>query len=94
VASEAGAVGTEFPAHPQAAQAEVRGKWVRGYLSIPMWEGGGHIREDRITKSRKKISRVFLLAVPSHLYSFSLRFISLETHATSYVFLQFSYCTQ
>jgi hypothetical protein len=34
-----------------------------------------------------------LLAIHSHLYSFALRFLFLQTHATSYSFLQFSYCT-
>jgi hypothetical protein len=36
-----------------------------------------------------KVLRVFLLAI----HSFALRYIFLKTHATSYVFLQFSYCT-
>jgi hypothetical protein len=30
-----------------------------------------------------KVLRVFLLAIRSHLYSFALRFIFLQTHATS-----------
>ncbi len=33
-----------------------------------------------------KVLRVFLLAIQSHLYSFSLRFLFLQTHATSYSF--------
>jgi hypothetical protein len=33
-----------------------------------------------------KVLRVFLLAIPSHLYSFALRFLFLQTHATSYSF--------
>ncbi len=33
-----------------------------------------------------KVLRVFLLAIHSHLYSFALRFIFLQTHATSYSF--------
>jgi hypothetical protein len=33
-----------------------------------------------------KVFRVFLLAAQSHLYSFDLRFIFLQTHATSYSF--------
>ncbi len=33
-----------------------------------------------------KALRVFLLAIHSHLYSFALRFIFLQTHATSYSF--------
>ncbi len=37
--------------------------------------------------------RLFLFAIHSHLYSFALRFIFPQTHATSYVFLLFSYCT-
>jgi hypothetical protein len=31
-----------------------------------------------------KVLRVFLIAILSHLYSFSLRFILLQAHATSY----------
>ena len=33
-----------------------------------------------------KVLRVFLLAMHSHLYSFALRFIFLQTHAISYSF--------
>jgi hypothetical protein len=33
-----------------------------------------------------KILRVFLLVIQSHLYSFALRFLLLQTHATSYSF--------
>ncbi len=36
---------------------------------------------------------VFLLAINNHLYSFALRFLFLQTHTTSYVFLQVTYCT-
>ncbi len=35
---------------------------------------------------QKKILRVFLLVIHSHLYSFALRFLFLQTHATSYSF--------
>ncbi len=31
-------------------------------------------------------TKVFLLAIPSHLYSFALRFLFLKIHATSYTF--------
>jgi hypothetical protein len=34
-----------------------------------------------------KILRVFILAVRRHLYSFDLKFLFLQTHATSYSFL-------
>jgi hypothetical protein len=38
--------------------------------------------------------RVFLLGIHSHLYSFALRFLFLQTHATSYSFYSsVSYCT-
>jgi hypothetical protein len=40
-----------------------------------------------------KVLRVFLLDIHSHLYSFALKFLFLQTHATSDVFLQLSYCT-
>jgi hypothetical protein len=33
-----------------------------------------------------KVLRVFLLAIHSHLYSFALRFLYFQTHATSYNF--------
>jgi hypothetical protein len=33
-----------------------------------------------------EVLRVFHLAIHSHLYSFALRFIYLQTHATSYSF--------
>jgi hypothetical protein len=33
-----------------------------------------------------KVSRVFLHAIQSHLYSFALRFLFLQTHAISYSF--------
>ncbi len=39
-----------------------------------------------------EIQRVFLIAIHSHLHSFALRFLFYQTHATSYIFLQFSYC--
>jgi hypothetical protein len=44
-------------------------------------------------ENRTKVLRVFLLAIHSHLYSFALRLIFLQDHATSYVFLKFGYCT-
>jgi hypothetical protein len=40
-----------------------------------------------------KVLRVFILAIHSHLYSFVLRFIFLQTYATPLTVLQFSYCT-
>ncbi len=33
---------------------------------------------------QSKVLRVFLLAIHSHIYSFALRFLFLQTHATSY----------
>ncbi len=33
-----------------------------------------------------KVLRVFLLAIHSHIYSFALRFLFLQTHATSFSF--------
>jgi hypothetical protein len=35
-----------------------------------------------------KVLRVFLLAIRSHLYSFALRFLFLQTHTTSYNFFK------
>jgi hypothetical protein len=38
------------------------------------------------------VLRVFLLAIHSHLYSFSLRFLFIQTHATSYSFCKREWC--
>jgi hypothetical protein len=45
-----------------------------------------------LEKIQTAVLRVFLLAIHSHLYSFALRFLFLQTHATADSFLQFSYC--
>ncbi len=37
-----------------------------------------------------KVWRVFLLAIHSHLYNFALRFLFLQNHATSYIFLLYT----
>ncbi len=47
---------------------------------------GGYPEAEFLDESHTKVLRVFLLAVQSHLYSFALRFIFLQTHATSYSF--------
>jgi hypothetical protein len=39
-----------------------------------------------LDKIQTKVLRVFLLAIKIHLYSFALRFLFLQTHATSYSF--------
>ncbi len=39
-----------------------------------------------LNEIQTKVSRVSLLAIHSHLYSFALRFLFLQTHATSYSF--------
>jgi hypothetical protein len=41
----------------------------------------------------KDLLRVFLFHVHSHLYSFALTFLFLQTHTTSYIFLAFGYST-
>ncbi len=72
------------------------------YVMISGWRGGrgwGILRTkgrhrtvaEFLDEIQTKVIRVFLLAIHSHLYSLALRFIFLQTHATSYVFLQFSY---
>ncbi len=43
-------------------------------------------RPNSWTKFRQKFFRVFLLVIHCHLYSFALRFLFLQTHATSYSF--------
>ncbi len=56
--------------------------------------GGKGAEAEFLDERRKpdKILIVFLLATHSHLFNFALRFLFIQTHATSYVFLQFSYC--
>ncbi len=44
------------------------------------------LRQNSWTKSRRKVLRSFLLAIRSHLYSITLRYLFLQTHATSYSF--------
>ncbi len=39
-----------------------------------------------LDETQTKDLRVFLLAIHSHLYSFALRFLFLQTHSTSYNF--------
>jgi hypothetical protein len=36
-----------------------------------------------LDENQTRVSRVFLLAIHSHLYSFALRFLFLQTHTTS-----------
>ncbi len=67
-------------------------------LEFSRYFGGGHFSHaetDGYFDSRgrilgrnpdKKVLRVFLLAIKSYLYSFALRFLFLQTHATSYSF--------
>jgi hypothetical protein len=38
-------------------------------------------------------TKVFLLAIQSHLYSFALRFLFFQTHTTSYSFYSALLCT-
>ncbi len=48
-----------------------------------------HIPEAEFSdKIQTNVLRIFLLAIHSHLYSFVIRFIFLQTHATCYLFLQ------
>ncbi len=48
----------------------------------------GHIPPEAefLDEIKTKVCRVFLLAIHSHLYSFALRFLILQIHATSYDF--------
>jgi hypothetical protein len=39
-----------------------------------------------LTEIHTTVLRVFLLAIQRHLYNFALRFLFLQTHATSYIF--------
>jgi hypothetical protein len=50
----------------------------------------GELEAEFLDEIQKKVSRVFLLAIHSHLYSFALRCLFLQTNATSYNFY-FSY---
>ncbi len=51
---------------------------VRNFLLIPEAEFFDEIQT--------KVLKVFLFAIHSHLYSFALRFLFLQTHAISYSF--------
>ncbi len=55
-----------------------------GLLVLP-WGSDSRQQIDQREYSWTK-SRVFLLFIHSHLYSFALRFLFLQTHATSYSF--------
>ena len=46
----------------------------------------GNFRGRILGRNLDKASRLFLLVIHSHLYSFALRFLFLQTHATSYSF--------
>ncbi len=48
----------------------------------------GHVRPEAefLDEIKTKVWRIFLLAIHSHLFSFALRFLILQTHATSYDF--------
>jgi hypothetical protein len=43
-----------------------------------------------LVEIQTKVLRVFHLAIHSHLYSFALRLLFLQTHAASYVKLQYT----
>jgi hypothetical protein len=45
-----------------------------------------HTEAKFLDKIQTKVLRVFLLAIHSHIYSLALRFLFLQTHATSYIF--------
>jgi hypothetical protein len=47
----------------------------------------GNSEAEFLDEIQTKILRVFILAVRRHLYSFDLKFLFLQTHATSYSFL-------
>jgi hypothetical protein len=51
-----------------------------------MVEGRKCTEAEFLDEIQKKVLRVFLLTIQSHLYSFALRFLFLQTHATSYSF--------
>jgi hypothetical protein len=44
------------------------------------------VEAEFLDEIQTKVLRVFILAIHSHLYSFALRFIFLQTHTTSYSF--------
>ncbi len=47
----------------------------------------GSSEAEFLDEIQTKILRVFILAIRRHLYSFDLKFLCLQTHATSYSFL-------
>jgi hypothetical protein len=54
----------------------------RSFTETGQFHSWGRILDEVQTK----VLRVFLLAIQSHLYSFALRFLFLQTHATSFSF--------
>jgi hypothetical protein len=42
-----------------------------------------------LDENQRKVFGVFLLAIQSHLFSFALKFLFLQTHATSYSFYSY-----
>ncbi len=62
------------------------------YIGIVRSKGVGRdavypiLEAEFLDEIQTKVLRVFLLAIHSHLYSFSLRFLFPQTHATSYSF--------
>ncbi len=68
-----------------------RGITVSAFLSFCFCDpllglNAGVLEAEFLDEIQAKFSRVFLLAIHSHLYSFTLRFLFLQTHATSYSF--------
>jgi hypothetical protein len=46
----------------------------------------GATKAEFLEEIQAKVLRVFLLAIHSHLFSFALRFLLIQTHTTSYSF--------
>ncbi len=65
----------------------ISGSWPPSlYIQLLTMPWGRILNSEFWNEIQTKVLRVFLLAMHSHLYSFALRFLFLETHATSYSF--------
>jgi hypothetical protein len=63
-------------------------KWEVGWSVSLSLSAGFQPEAKFLDEIQTKVLRVILLAIHSHLYNSALRFLILQSHATSYLFLQ------
>jgi hypothetical protein len=61
-------------------------KWCPAYTALSCFYSTLQTEAAFLDEIQTKVLRVFLLAIHSHLYRYALRFLFLQTHATSYSF--------